>query len=222
MASNENTSLPGAVKAALNHVLFQAFRPEGNVRVAGVHVCGRERFAHIVATLVNGEMISPNNWYVKGKLYILNTTIQSSDDFGPFTMDEIWKMPRIPTTNAVECLDFLSKSFPNVSPLQTSCCWVIPKAPNPRPYIDDCLPQTIQKTINFVMQNYKPELTICAGIIIAPLVVNRERYENDAIIVIERDGFYITMIKHGGYWFILRSCRTAFFENIDSWYIMYI
>jgi hypothetical protein len=213
------TSLPSAVRATLNHALFQAFRPEGNLPVDAVYVCGNNNFNRILATRANGQMVSPTNWYTERNMYILNRTLhEDSGYYGPFTMDDIWKMPRITTVTALECMGRLEKYWQEQYSLCPSFFWELyPSGGRPRKV--DAPPISIQKSDAFVRYNYQPELSKCEGVIIVPLVVTREDSENESIRIIKRDGFHITLIKRNDRWFILQTCRTAFFEDNHFWYV---
>jgi hypothetical protein len=187
-------------------------------------VCGKESYERILISKPDGDMLSPTNWYTGGYIYILNRLLHAdSEVYGPFSMRDIWNLPRIPARTSLECLEYVDDRFsfmPAILELaRPHRCW---KLSEDKPCNFEENPSTdIRKSIEFVKDNYALEMDMCDGIIVAPLVVTREEFNHDCIRISKRDGFYITMIKFIGMWFILQACRSAYLDNDHSWYFVH-
>lgn len=212
------TALPSTVKATLNHVLFQAFRPEGNIDVNEVYVCGLTYFQGIQAFHSGWSMISPGNMYINRKLYVLNMTLEANDFYGPFDMMEIFVMPRIPVLTSHEVLKLIDDKFPGLETLKRGKCWTLPMNNEDIICSIDIPPVSIKKSIDFVSVHLKEEMKLCMGCILIPSVLTSDE-ESERIKVIRRDGYHITLLQStSGVWFLIQSCRTAFFDGITNWF----
>jgi hypothetical protein len=226
MASKQSTSIPIAVQATLNHALLQAFRPEGNVDVKGIYVCGKNSYQCILTSKSDGKMVSPTNWYTGGYMYILNRNLpDDSMKYGPFSMTDIWKLPRIPVRTSVACIDHMKRYFGYIERflsvrISPSPLWKLEEGKPPCNVLECSSLVCIRKSLEFVKKNYQPELEMCDGIIIVPVVVSREELKHDSLRVSKRNGFFITMIKVESMWFIIQSCRQAYLEHDLSWYVV--
>jgi hypothetical protein len=217
-SSQLDATLCAPVRATLNHVLHQAYRPESKFDTKGVYVCGQDGYDRIIKSQTEGRMISPTNWYTNdGFLYVLNRTLpNNSSDYGPFTMTEIWKMQRIPTMAADDCIKHANERFPwaPIHLLPRDHCWELRKDTK-HPRSTALLPNCVKKNVNFVYEEYDEEIKRCRGILVAPCVITREICQDPDIETVQRKGYHFHIINDS---MILQSCRTAGFEGITSYY----
>ena len=236
MAFRKEGSLPSEVLGTLNYVLHQAFYPDGVHDMDNVYVMGESVFEkfimdpHIKKT---GKRVSAGNWLHGKNLYVLNRSIDHDDQYGPFTMDEIFKMERTTVRNTSECLEYLNQ-FPGLENLSKDECWQLDIGYIPLP--NEFPPEFVRKSIEFAFTNYIPELEDSEGVIIVPGTISRAEEEGDkvkecnAIKIINRDktkiffrdGMYIVKIEVAPQkWFILQSCRPASYEKYTSWHVVF-
>ena len=180
--------LPITVRASLNHVLHQAFYPEGEDYVKCVYILGVDRY-NIFADLSSDEkkLISFGNFLWKGELFVMNQDLSSLKMFGPFTMEEIFRMERCHVWTTSECLDFLLQ-FKDIEMLSKTKGWEI--FSNGQIASNDFPPPFIRKSL---LQTFKhnQEVYNCEGVILVPGEVSRERFDDERIVVMQKEGCYI-------------------------------
>lgn len=215
------TMLPASVLGTLNHVLHQAFYPEGRAFVQHVFVVAKDIYHSKTTSDCEKSTISPGNCLIDDVLYVKNCSLSDGEVFGPFTMEEIYGMTRVPNIDACDCLTYLNDRFPNLSDLSDIVFWELSSAGNCPKTIDEVQP-SIKNALKFVRETYETELAYCIGVIVLPYVIRREECTQECIKMLQRDGFYITMVKIDKiHWVILQSCRTAFFENVTAWFFVH-
>jgi len=213
-------SLPCTVQASLNHVLHQAFYPEGKDHVRYVNILGKQRYEMFLAIADDEEkMISYGNFLWKNELFVRNNRIPPLKTYGPYTMEQIFVMGRCPVWTAQECLEYLAE-FEMIKTLSKTKGWEIHS--NSMIRSNDFPPDFIRYELLEIVELY-PDVCECIGIILVPGVVARNDSNSEGVISLQKDGKYITKIElFPNSWFLLHSCRTAYYENYKPWFLVFV
>jgi hypothetical protein len=125
-------------------------------------VCGKESYECILKSKPDGHMVSPSNWYTGGSgggyMYILNGALpDNSEAYGPFTMTDIWNLPRIPVRTSQDCLEYMNRYFGYMTRflqvgISPAPCWKLQES-TPPCNVGENASLSIQKAIEFVKEN---------------------------------------------------------------------
>jgi len=212
------SSLPSTVRASLNHVLHQAFYPEGRDHVKYVNVVGEVRYGMFLDLADDEEkVISFGNFLWKDELFVRNDRISTWKMYGPYTMEQIFMMERCPVWTAQECLEYL-KEFESIKTLSKIAGWEIQS--NGLIKLNDFPPDFIRQELRDIVKLY--DVCDCDGFILVPGVVPRNDCNSENIKFSQKNGKYMTKIElFPNSWFLLHSCRTAYYEKYQPWYFIY-
>jgi hypothetical protein len=169
-----------------------------------------------------GQALSYTKWYVDRTLYVLKCTIPPYEKYGPYTMREIYNLPRMPTTEIHRIMDIIDNDYTHLDELEPDKYWTLQDEDIfPKPTVD--LPNSVIESAKFVHMTYQSEMKDCVGVIILPANIRHNGWKHDRVHVVHRDSFTITMIEvDPGAWFLLQTCRCRFYEVSDetTWYLL--
>lgn len=222
---NAMHNLPNPVRATLDHVLCQAMDPKvPYMPIEKIYVYGEEPYASLDKSEESGgRSLSFTNWYINGVLYVLNRTLPHEEKYGPYTMLEIFNLPRVPTHEVHRIMDIIDSGYTHLEELDPTKYWKLQDEDiYPKPIFD--LPKSIIESAKFVHKNYQPEMNTCMGVIILPAKFLHNGWKHDRVRQVQRDSFNITMIEVApDAWFLLQTCRSRFYEAPDetTWYLLH-
>ena len=225
MAGWARITPPRSILASLAHVQQQAMDPDvPYVKILRVFVYGKTAYKNLQSTIDQPLMLSNTNIYTtQGDLYVLNRSIPPEQKYGPFDMNDVWCMPRIPNQVIHQIMSRLDSRYFNLDQLDEKMWWKLDDLPLPEMEADP--PTCVIESARFVRDNFAPEMEDCAGVIILPTGIQHRGWKHDRIRHIRRDAFNITLIQliDDGAWFLLQTCRTLHYESPDSpaWYMLY-
>ena len=222
MASNENSCIPAPVRATLDHVLCQSMDPKvAFVNIRQVYVYGQEHYDSL--DKAEGWALSHTNWFIDGKLYVLNRAIPAHEEYGPYSLIDIFNLPRVPAMAIYRIMDTIDSIYTHLAELDRRVYWKLHDEDiYPKPIFE--LPHSVVESAKFAYKNYQPELETCLGLLVLPVTVLHNGWEHKRVRVVKRDKFTITMLEvEDDAWFLLQSCRTRFFEESKdpAWFLMH-
>jgi hypothetical protein len=138
------------------------------MKIKNVFVCGQERYDSLeMSEESGGQALSYTNWYVDRTLYVLNHTLPPNEKYGPYTMREIYTLPRMPAIEIHRIMDIIDNYYTHLDELEPDKYWTLQDEDIfPKPTFD--LPNSVIESAKFVHKTYQPEMKHCVGVIILP------------------------------------------------------
>jgi hypothetical protein len=65
-----------------------------------------------------GQALSYTKWYVDRTLYVLNCTLPPNEKYGPYTIREIYNLPRMPTIEIHRIMDIIANDYTHLDELE--------------------------------------------------------------------------------------------------------
>ena len=192
--------IPAPVHATLDHVLCQAMDPKvPYVKVDQVYVYGQEPYDSLDKSEESGGWsLSYTNWYVDGTLYILNCTMPAEEKYGPYTMAQIFNLPRMPALEIYRIMEIIDTCYIHLDELDKTKYWKLQDEDlYPKPVFD--LPESVIQSAKFVHKTYQQEMEKCMGVIVLPANILHNGWRHDRIRISRRDSFTITRMPGSCY-----------------------
>lgn len=212
------------VRVTLDHVFSYAANTEvPYIKLNKVYVCGQEIYDALDKSNESLKLSNANQYFNDGTLYVLNEIIPTKDRHGPYSMLDMFNLPRVPILTIYHIMETIDNGYTHLDDLETSRYWRLQDEDlYPKPIFD--LPESVVNTAKFVHLNYKPEIQDCVGVIIVPAKIKHYGWQHNRVRQFNRDGHDITTVEvEPGAWFILQTCESLFFETPrdPAWYLLH-
>ena len=213
--TNNMANIPAPVRASLDYVFCYAMDPRTPyVRIDKVYIYGKEPYDQLDKSEDSkGWPLSHTNWYIDGILYVYNRSIPPHEKYGPYSMTDIFNLPRMPSLPIYRIMEIIDNGYTDLSDLDPVKYWTVRNDEMYPKCVFD-LPGCVIQSAKFVNNHFQKELEDCQGIIILPANIQHYGWRHDRVRHVKRDSFNITMVDvDSGAWFLLQPCRTRFFED---------